>query len=282
MDLDEPLINAKGERSSGRPRIAMRDLRKVPINGPGLITVALLVGIWEMLVDADYVRLQFLPAPSQIASALQSLAASGELYSAMRHTVIAAVAGWGIACVGGIFVGLIMGLSRRISVYSMATVEVLRSVPAISFVPVSILIFGFSFRMEMAIIIYVAWWPVLIGTIAGVNRVTVRHQDLARQLQMQTFARIRKIVLPAAAGDILVSMRLALSLSLALAVVTEMIGNPIGVGFQLVLEQQALAPDKVFSYIFIIGILGLLFNTVFVWVTRKLLPGISMSQRDEA
>lgn len=267
---------ARTRRSVGRRTLGFRP------NVPGALALVVIVAFWQLAVEVGWLTYQFLPAPSTIGRAMSDMTSSGELSDAMGHTVSAALAGWGIASVAGVAVGLAMGLSRPVWRYGMSTVEILRSVPAISLVPVAILVFGFSLRMEVAIITYVCWWPVLVATVTGVGQVTVRHRDVARQLQLGRLAHLQKITLPAAMGDIIVAMRLALSLALALAVVSEMIGNPHGVGYQMVLAQQSIRPDRMLAYIVVIGILGILFNAVFVGATRWLFPGLVRAQGDEA
>lgn len=255
---------------------------KLSVNLPGILTLITFVGLWQLAVDAGWLAYEFLPAPSAIGRAAVELVGSGQLPAAVWHTVSASLSGWAIACAIGVSVGLVTGLIRGVWRYGMSTVEVLRSIPAISLVPAVILIFGFSLTTEITVITYVCCWPVLIATIAGVRQVTIRHEDVARQLQLGRFARLQKIILPAGMGEIIVSMRLALSLALALAVVTEMIGNPAGVGYEMILAQQAIRADAMFAYIVVIGVLAIAFNGIFVGLTRSLFPGLTRAQRDEA
>jgi sulfonate transport system permease protein len=240
-----------------------------------------LVAVWQLAVELGRLRYQFLPAPSAIMGALGRLTESGELPGAVLHTVSAALGGWVIASVAAVLVGLVLGLSRTAWSFTMSSVEVLRAVPAISLVPLAILLFGFSLRTEITVITYVAWWPVLVATVAGVSQVTQRHEDVARALQLSRGARVLKVVLPTAMSQIIVAMRLALSLALALAVVTEMVGNPAGVGYQMILAQQAIQPAEMFAYILVIGVIGIAFNAVFVNLTSWLLPGLVHPQQEQ-
>jgi sulfonate transport system permease protein len=142
----------------------------------------------------------------------------------------------------------------------MASIEVMRAIPPVTLVPVALLVFGFSVRMELTIILFVSAWPVLVNTIDGVRGVRPELLEVARMLRLAPAARIRKIVLPAALPAIVVGLRLALSLSLVLAVVAEMIGNPSGLGNALVRSSQALRPEEMFAYVFAIGLLGVALN----------------------
>src|SRR6516162_8868161 len=88
--------------------------------------------------------------------------------------------------------------------WSLATIEVLRPMPAIAFVPVALLLFGFSIEMELMVIILPSLWPVLINTMGGVTGVHARLADVSRTLQLSRIAMLCKVMLPAALPTILV------------------------------------------------------------------------------
>lgn len=258
------------------PRPAVRRVlgRRVfgRVNVLGLITAAVLIGIWQALVSGGILVYTYLPAPSGIWGGAVAISNSGELWPNLAHTVWITLAGWALAIVTGLVLGLLLGLSNVVWRWSMSSFEVLRALPAIAFVPVAILVFGFSARMELVIIIYVAQWPILVNTIDGVRGVHPGLLDVATMLRISRFDRIRKFILPSALPQIVVGLRLALTLALVLAIVAEMVGNPTGLGYQLVFQQQALQPEKMFAYVLIIGILGVLLNMIFNALAR-LLPG---------
>jgi NitT/TauT family transport system permease protein len=233
------------------------------VNLVGLATMAMLVGLWELVVSSGFLDYQFLPAPSAVAGSIGTLVSSGDLTRNIAHTVYVTLVGWALASAIGIGLGLLLGLSDTVWRYSMASIEVMRSIPPVSLVPVALLVFGFSVRMELMIIVFVSAWPVLVNTIDGVRGVRAELLDVARMLRMGTATRIRKVLLPAAMPSIVVGLRLGLSLSLVLAVVAEMIGNPKGLGNALVSAQQALQPEEMFAYVFAIGVLGIGLNAAF-------------------
>ena len=245
------------------------------INVLGLGTMAVFVGLWELVISSGLLEYQFLPAPSAIAGSVGTLVSSGDLTSNALHTVYVTLLGWALASAIGIALGLLLGLSDTAWRYSMASIEVLRAIPPVSLVPVALLVFGFSVRMELMIIVFVSAWPVLVNTIDGMRGVPAELLDVARMLRMGTSTRIRKVLLPAATPSIVVGLRLGLSLSLVLAVVAEMIGNPNGLGNALVSAQQALQPEEMFAYVFAIGLLGIGLNAVFGYAAARLMPSLA-------
>ncbi len=151
--------------------------------------------------------------------------------------------------------------------------EVLRPLPGIAFVPVAILIFGFSLETELMVIVIPTIWPVLINTSGGFAAIPSRLHDVTRSFRMGEVRAIVTVFAPAAAPSILVGLRLSITLALIMAVAAEMIGNPAGLGYAVVREASALQPDFMFAYIFIIGLLGILLNNVLIATAKLVLPG---------
>lgn len=230
----------------------------------GWIIPAALVGLWELLVGTGAVRFQYLPSPVDVARALGSLASSGELASNTGHTVEVAVIAWIIASVAGVVLGLLIGLFTPVWKGCMASVDVLRALPIIALVPVGVIIFGLTQELEIVISAYAAVWPVVLNTIEGVRQTRQELLDVGRMLQMSKVRQVWKLILPSGLPLILVGLRLGLGLSLILAVVTEIVGTPHGIGFALVQEEQALQPAEMFAYIVVIGAVGYVLNALVV------------------
>ena len=239
------------------------------VNVAGLGTLLLLVAAWEAVVRSGVLEFQYLPAPSAVAGKMGALLASGDLIAATLHTLRVTLLGWLVAGAVGVSLGLLLGLSNTAWRYSMASFEVMRAIPPVTLVPVALLVFGFSVRMELAIIFFVSAWPVLVNTIDGVRNVRPELVDTGRVLRLSRAARIGKVTVPAALPSIVVGLRLALSLSLVLAVVSEMIGNPSGLGNAVVRASQALQPEQMFAYVFTIGLLGVALNAAFQRVAGR-------------
>jgi len=241
------------------------------INLPGLAVMAGLVVLWEIFARTVGARLDTIPSVSKILVALEQLAVGGALAPQLGHTVLVSVAGWLIACAVGLAAGLVIGLWRPVWTYSMASIDVLRSIPSISLISIALLLFGFSSNMEMVIVVYVSQWPVLLATASAVGVTPRSYLDSARVLRLSPRATVTKVRIPAALPGILVGVRLALTLSIALAVVAEMVGNPAGLGFGIVYAQQAIQPAQAFAYLLVIGLLGWALNAALMVAVERFL-----------
>jgi sulfonate transport system permease protein len=248
-------------------------------NVAGLTTIAVCVALWEIAIRGGILRYQYLPAPSAIAAGVGELVVSGELLAATLHTLQSMFLGWAIAVVVGVALGLLLGSSPVLRRYSLASIEVLRPMPAIAFVPVAMVLFGFSTSTELMVIVLPSLWPMLMNTMGGMMGVHARLHDVGRTFRLSHMTVMRKILLPAAAPAIVVGARISLTLALVLAVLAEMVGNPEGLGYEVVQQQQALRPDLMFVYVVVVGLLGIVLNGILLGVVAALWPAGSVTHR---
>ncbi|MEU7632337.1 ABC transporter permease subunit [Nocardia sp. NPDC049220] len=254
------------------PEQPARRHRRRWLNLPGLGLLVALAVLWEVLARTVLRSFENFVPTSDIVRAFGELAGQGDLAAQIGHTLSVTMIGWVVSTAVGVVIGVWLGLSGVAWRWSMASVEVLRSLPSIAFVPIALLVFGFSQEMELVLIMYVCLWPVLIATIEGVRGVHPGLIDTARTFNLGRVQVWRSIVLPAAVSRILVGVRLALALAVSLAVIAEMLGNPEGLGFGIVFVQRGFQPGQVFAYLFTIGLVGWALNALFTAAVRLLAP----------
>lgn len=246
---------------------------RVPVNFSGILFLLALIGLWQLAMSTGLFTSTFLPEPREIGKSIAELTESGEMASNLWHTVYVTLVGWAAAGLIGFGFGLAIGLYSQAWRYSMASLEFLRALPGISFVPVAVLLLGFSVKMELIVVTYVSVWPVLVNTVHGVRQVTALHDDVARMMRMGRLERIRSFVVPTMTPYVAVGLQVSLALSLALALVAEMVGNPTGVGQALIVAQNTLHPEEMFAYVVVIGLVGVLLNWAFVELLEHGFPG---------
>jgi ABC-type nitrate/sulfonate/bicarbonate transport system permease component len=235
--------------------------------GWGLIVAFTL--LLQVLVGHGVLDSHFVPLPSAVARAFRELVVSGQLFTDTLHTLSAALVGGIAASAVGVFAGTCIGLFDPLRRYTLASVEVLRAIPGITYVPLTILLLGFTLEMEITTIFIVCTWIVLINAVAGAQAVTEIHEDVAHTLRLSPLDRIFKLALPTAVPYILTGMNLAFTTALAFAVAVEIVGNPAGLGYAILFFQQALRPDAMFAVIIWVGLLGLGLNLLFTFVTSR-------------
>lgn len=244
----------------------------------GLIIPVALILAWQLLKSAGALPYTDVPSPGQIWDAAVSLTRTGQLPGDFGHTISVCLIGWAAGSAVGVALGAALGLSRAVWSYSMASVDVLRSIPAIAFIPIAVIIFLQTTTMEVVIAAWVSIWPVAVSTMTGVAGVSAAHRDLAVSLRLSWQARVTKLALPTALPKIVVALRLALSGALVLAIVAEIVGNPHGVGYALVNAQQQEQPAQMFAYILLTGVVGVVLNALLSLAYRRLAPGFHLAE----
>lgn len=234
----------------------MRRLRRA------LLFPVLLVLLWEISSRSGILNLEYLSRPSDILHAGLGALRDGSILLATWQTFEAAFFGLLLAVVVGILTGTILGLSMTAERIAGPTIEALRPIPAVAFIPLSLLLFGFGLSMEGAVVAYACVWPILIATIGAVRGIEPRLLEVARALEMPFATRLWKIVLPAALSRINVGVRVAVGFALVVAVTVEIIVNPRGLGYSLILAQQSLQVDLMYAQLLWLCIIGYAINAL--------------------
>jgi ABC-type nitrate/sulfonate/bicarbonate transport system permease component len=169
-------------------------------------------------------------------------------------SVIRAPAGFAISGVVGIAVGLTLGYVRRLGDYCVTVIDFLRSLPAPLFVPLGIVVLGLGSTMVVAIVVSAAVWPVLLNSFDAARRVEPLHLDTARAYGLRRFALFRIVLLPATLPMVFAGLRVALSTSLAVLVVAEMLGAHSGIGFFIQDAQQTFRVPDTYAGVIVLAI----------------------------
>jgi ABC-type nitrate/sulfonate/bicarbonate transport system permease component len=132
-------------------------------------------------------------------------------------------------------------------------------------------VFGIGFTMKVVIIAFAAVWPTLLNTLDGMRGVDEIKLDTARVLGLSGFARIRKVVLPAAAPQIVAGLRNSLQVSVILMVVSEWIASTGGIGYVIVSAQESFDYLDMWAGIIVLALVGTILNLAFVLAENRLL-----------
>jgi sulfonate transport system permease protein len=201
-----------------------------------------------------------LAAPSAALLAFFKAAADGSLLASTAFTLGSAAAGLAIGFFLGVVLGTLLGLSKRAASMSFLSVEVLRPIPSVALIPLAMLVFGFGFRLEISVVAFACFWPILILTQAAVQQVEPCLLEVARALQLSQRQQFFKIVLPAIVPRLFVALRLGVAIALVVAVTVEIAANPHGMGYAIIYAQQSLDPALMLAWLFWIGAVGFAIN----------------------
>ena len=250
----------------------MKTQRLSPAELAGSLAVlGALIALWWLASHTGWVSKVFLPTPEATLSSLREGLIEGELGAFTWATVGRMLAGWGLAGVGGVALGALVGSSAAARAWIGPTLEFIRPLPASAVMPLAIAIFGLSGGMVLAVVAFGAMWPVLLATMHGLAGVHERLREVAAGLQLGRGEFLWKIGLPNALPDILAGMRLALTVSLIVSVVGEMIASQAGLGQAILLAARSFRASELFAGIVILGAIGFASNALLALAERRLL-----------
>ena len=235
----------------------------------GLAVPLLLLALLEFHARGAGAGSEALAPPSAAARALGLAALDGTLLQGTVFTLGSAAVGLAIALVTGVLLGIWLGLSPRAARWSFLTVEVLRPVPSVALIPLTMLVFGFGFRMEIAVVAFAVFWPILVLAQAAARQVDPRLLEVAHALGLSPGARLVKIVLPAMVARLFVALRLGVAIALVVAVTVEIAANPHGMGYAMMVAQQSLDPALMLAWLFWIAVVGYGVNALALWLERR-------------
>jgi sulfonate transport system permease protein len=236
----------------------------------GLLIPALLIAAGEAAFRIGGIQGDTLAAPSQIVMAFITAAKGGELFAATRDTLATTFSGLALGGVVGLVFGILLGSFPRLDRLLTFPIEVARPIPSVALIPIAMIVAGFGYGMEIAVVSFATAWPVLITTRSAISEIEPRLMEVAHVLHLGTLATIFKIVLPASLPRIFVGFRLAAGIALIVSVTVEIAANPIGLGYAIMMAQQSLQPALMLAILIWIGVLGVAMNAVMVALQRSL------------
>ncbi|MBN6041704.1 ABC transporter permease [Amycolatopsis sp. 195334CR] len=228
-----------------------------------------LVVLWELVTRLAQDK--FFPPPTEIIRAAGQLWFSENFADHILPSVGRMLGGWLIAVVLGVGLGVALGRTRTGMDYAGPLFSFGRSIPPPTLAPVFLVLFGIGPGMQLATIIFGALFPILLNTVDGVRSVDAVKVDTARSFRSPRRYWLLLVVLPAASPKIFAGLRLSLSISMILMVVSELIGAFDGIGYALNSSRQIFDFPGMWAWIVLLGILGYGFNTALLAVERRVL-----------
>lgn len=240
-----------------------------PITKVAAIAVVLLG--WQLLAMSPLVDGDSLPTPARVLAALIGLWGTGAYWAALGSTLQVWAIGLGLCAVVGIPAGLLLGVSVRATQSTRWVIDFFRTIPTIALLPLVLLLFGATSRMEITMIVLAAVWPLLIQSMYAAKQVEPLLKWVVRVFRISTRDRLRFLWAPSVALFVSTGMRLAATMALLMTISAEYIGGAPGLGLELSHMEQAFKRPEVFAYAITAGLIGLLINTLLVLFQRRVL-----------
>jgi sulfonate transport system permease protein len=281
MSIAEMTV-AREELAEQRPAVARRRSRWTrPVLGLVLpVGVALL---WELAVRFGLASGRLVPPPSVIWETFLELAGTGDLQRHAFATTTRVLTGFGIGVVAGTLLGAVTGYSTLIMRLLDPTLQALRAIPSIAWVPLFVLWLGIFESSKVTLIAVGVFFPVYLGVMGAIRSVDRKLVEVGRAFRLSPLAMVRRILLPAVLPAYVLSVRSGLGLGWMFVVAAELLGASEGLGYLLIDGQQLGKPAQIVAAIVAFAILGKITDWLIVLGTAPMLRWEDrFSAREEA
>jgi sulfonate transport system permease protein len=216
--------------------------------------------------------LPYFPPPLEWLLALGTLWRAGKLWPAIVTTLSNFAGALALSIVFGSALGILLGRSKLLDRLLGPTLEFGRTMPAGAMVPVAVLIMGYTSSMTLAVVVLTSFWPILLNTRSGAQRISQDRLDAARSLRLSWWQTQRKILLPSVLPSIQLGTQIAAPVTLIIVLLVEILTQVSGIGREIALAQSVFRSATVYGLVALTGLLGLAVNWLISWtsyLTRK-------------
>ncbi|MEZ0169459.1 ABC transporter permease [Microvirga sp. TS319] len=236
----------------------------------GFLLPVAIAGLWEAAVHVGLAQGRLVPPPSRIFAALWALAETGELWTHVWATLWRIVTGFVLGAAAGIVFGALSGASDTIRRILDPTLQALRAIPSIAWVPLFILWLGIFEASKVALIAVGVFFPVYLGIAGAILSVDRKLVEVGHVFRLSRYKLAKRILLPAVLPEAVIALRSGLGLGFMFVVAAEFMGASEGLGYLLVDGQQMGKPDQILAAIIAFALLGKIADSLLVLLTKPL------------
>lgn len=250
---------------------------------PPLIIVGLLLLIWELLGSRQGAAL---PPPSKVVQDTWELiihpfydnggndvGLAWQLWASLKRVAY----GYALAVVAGVSLGVLVGQSTWALRGLDPIFQVLRTVPPLAWLPISLAGFRDGHPSAIFVIFITSVWPIIINTSIGIRNIPEDYRNVARVIQLNGLEYFGKIMLPAAAPFIFSGLRIGVGLSWLAIVAAEMLIGGVGIGFFIWDAWNSSRISDIILALFYVGLIGFFLDRIVAWIGRIVTRGTAAS-----
>lgn len=265
--LDGPSRHIRPVSLAVQPAASRAKLAKWSVR---LGTLAVFFATWQLY--ARRVNAILLVPPSAIATEFAKMVSDGELGRALTESLSVLAAGFGVALVCAIPLGLLWARYRVVDWAIQPFVSAIFSTPLIALVPLYVLWFGFGFLAKLAIVASFSFFPLLLNTYQGAVSVDPAYRDVAKAFHATERQTWRHVVLPSCVPFIAAGINISLGHALTGLIIAEFYTNAAGLGGIVLQASNTFETAKMFVPIVVIMGLGVTLMALTRWLKRALAP----------
>jgi len=235
-------------------------------------TVLLIILSWSVLTYGGLVPQLFLPAPTDVIRAAVALVREGSLQIHTMASLTVILTGWALAVLIAVPLGILMGTLKLVEALVEPIINFVRYLPVSALIPLLILYIGIGTAEKVAVV-FIGTFFQLVLLVSDVSaNVSKDLLDSAYTLGAKRRAVFGRVLLPATLPGVMDNLRITMGWAWTYLVVAELVASDRGLGYMILDSMRGLFTDRIFVGLFTIGLLGLIFDHIFKWLHKALLP----------
>jgi len=255
------------EGRTSRPPLRLARIARA---GLGLALPVAFALAWEAAIRLGLITTHLLPPPSAVAVEIAKLIISGEIWQHLNATLSRVGAGFGFGVLAATLLGALTGYLPLAHRLLDPTVQALRNIPSIAWVPLFILWLGIFETSKVTLIAVGVFFPVYMSLASGFASVDRKLVEVGRVYRLSGAAMIRRILLPATLPTYLIGLRSGLGLGWMFVVAAELMGASEGLGYLMIDGQMTGRPAAILAALVLFAVLGKASDLLLVGLTRPL------------
>lgn len=252
MKMEQPLVT-----ESVAPRI--RSLQIPSWQGPAWrpwVLPLILLTLWQLVIVVGIFERSQLPSPLDVLKAAREMIGRNELHIHIAASVVRVLQGFGVGVLIAVALGLAVGLSRQVESFVEPTLQAIRAVPSLAWVPLLILWMGIDEAPKITLVAIGVFFPVYTNLVAGIRGIDRKLIEVGHAYGLSTPELIRHILLPAALPSLCTGLRIGLAQGWLFLVAAELIAASRGLGFLLIDSQNTGRSDIIVLSIVLLALIG--------------------------
>lgn len=234
---------------------------------PWALTVALFL-VWEAVCTGLKIPDYLMPAPSAIWVA--GLEYAGPIMMHALQTLWTTLAGFAIAVVVGMLLGLAVGASPLVYQACYPLLVGFNSIPKVAFVPVLVVWFGIGTIPAILTAFLISFFPVVVNVATGLATLEPELEDVLRSLGARRWQILYKVGIPRSLPFFFASLKVAITLAFVGSVISETVASNLGIGYLMMSASSSMNMPLVFAGLMVIGVMGVVMYELFALVERRL------------
>lgn len=258
-------INKLDKLSKNLPSLV---LFKLPQPIIGIILPIIIILIWHFLALTETIRSNLLPPPQEVINEILILTRDGSLFSHILISLSRVFYGFIFGAIAATLLGVLTGVSPLMRRFFDPTIQALKAVPSLAWVPLFILWFGIFEDSKIALISVGVFFPIYLNLMMGIRQIDKKMVEVAHVYNLNSFQTIRWILLPGIIPEWVTGLRSGLALGWMFVIAAELMGASEGLGYLMIDGQMTGRPALIIGALILFAMIGKLTDEL-IYVSAK-------------